>query len=106
MTGQSQDFCSYASASEIVSRLEHMSDKAIDITDIEGKKALDYVLKNAKVADNAEILRMLGHKTETEYISADVSPIEPEPESVSLDTPAEIESDNVNLPEDIKLLSQ
>lgn len=76
----------------------------VNITDIDGKKALDYALKNAKVADNAEILRMLGHKTETEYISADVSPIEPEPESVSLDTPAEIESDNVNLPEDVKIV--
>lgn len=92
MTGQSQDFCSYASASEIVSRLEHMSDKAIDITDIEGKKALDYALKNAKVTDNAEILRMLGLKTETE--------------SVSLDTPTEIESDNVKLPEDISTKSE
>ena len=70
----------------------------VNTTDFEGKKALDYALKNEKLADNVELLRMLGHKTEAENVAADVSPKEPEPVSVPVDAPAE-----VALPEDIGL---
>lgn len=62
----------------------------VNTTDFEGKKALDYALKNEKLADNVELLRMLGHKTEAENVETEVSPKEHEPVSVHVDASAEV----------------
>ena len=145
-----QDFCSSASAAEIISRLEQMDDRAVNISallyasavnpdpgatlaliddirsrtfeiglddkgktvlmyaaemnipevvaalveagadvntkDTDGNNALAYAMKNERVADNTEILKMLGYqayKIKTDNTSDDITPAESETDNAA-----------------------